>query len=184
MLGVTRALMKLTLLHLLTAAVVSVMAQETPEAKQQTLRAELQKIRNDIKTVTQRKHEIASHPNDATIRRESEEIQEVLRTLAEREHDYASILNRIEAGRDSTKGVNNICPVHKRQMRVIRAPIAYGMPLILRSDPSPALRQAEFPFARNYWLGGCRVGPYTEAKIYICLDCQRAEKQWRKTHPK
>src|SRR5205807_964713 len=103
-----------------------------------------EEIRRDYKTLTQGKHEIESQPNDPATRRKSEEIQEALRILTEREHGYASMLKKIEAGRDTTEGVSNLCPAHKRKMRVIRAPIAYGMPAIGRSDPSPALRQREF----------------------------------------
>ena len=183
MLGVARAFVKLSLLHLLTAAVVSAMAQQAPNAKQQSLRAELEKVRHDYKTLTQRKKEIDSQPNDAATRRESEEIQEILPILAESEHYWASLLKKIEAGRDTTEGVSNICPAHNRRMRVIRVPIAYGL-LAIRRDPSLERRQQEFPFARDYWPGGCVVGPYTEAKIYICPDCQRAEKEWRKAHSK
>ena len=160
------------------------MAQGTPNAKQQTLRTELEKIRHDYKTLTQRKHEIGSQPNDAATRRESEEIQEILQILTERERAYATILKKIEAGRDTTEGVTNICPAHKTKMRVIRAPISYGLPGYGPHDPSPTVRLREFPFALDYWLGGCVVGAYTEAKIYVCSDCQRAEKQWRKQHPK
>ena len=184
MLGVACAFVKLSLLHLLTAAVVSAMAQQTPNTKQQSLRAELEKVRHDYKTLTQRKYEIDSQPNDAAARRESEESQEILPILAEREHYWASLLRKIEAGRDTTEGVSNICPAHNRKMRVIRVPIAYGLLAIRRSDPSLELRHQEFPFALDYWPGGCVVGPYTEAKIYICPDCQRAEKEWRKAHSK
>ena len=90
----------------------------------------------------------------------------------------------LQAGRDTTKGVSNVCPVHKAQMRIARAPIVYGLLMVRPTDPPRDVRSREFPFALDYLAGGCVVGDYTEAKIYICPDCQHAEKQWRKTHSK
>lgn len=118
------------------------------------------------------------------LREELKEIHEVQQTLTNREREIAALLKKLEAGRDTTKGVNSVCPIHKTEMRIVRAPISYGLPMYGPNDPPPALRLREFPFARDYWLGGCVVRGYTEAKIYVCSDCQRAETQWRKKHPK
>ncbi len=118
------------------------------------------------------------------LREELKEIQRDLQTLTQRERELAVRLKELEAGRDTTKGVSNICPVHKTEMRIVRAPIYYGLHGYAPRDSSLSVRHREFPFALNYWLGGCVVGDYTEAKIYICPDCQRAEKQWRKKHSK
>lgn len=176
--------MKRMLLILLTAVVVSAIAQETPEAKQQVLRTELEKIRREYKALTQRKQKIASQASDAATRRELEEIQLVLQELTQSEDRYVSLLKKIQADWDTTEGVSNICPTHKRKMSVIRAPISYGLTMTFLGNVPPEIRQREFPFALDYWRGGCVVRPYTKAKIYSCPDCQRAEKQWRNTHPK
>ncbi|MEI7775176.1 MAG: hypothetical protein WCK17_10425 [Verrucomicrobiota bacterium] len=68
--------------------------------------------------------------------------------------------------------------------RIVRAPISYGLHRYVPHDSSLSVRHREFPFALNYWLGGCVVGDYTEAKIYVCSECQRDEKLWRKKHSK
>ena len=119
------------------------------------------------------------------LREELKEIQKEQQRLTQRHRELAARLKEFEAGRDTTKGVSNICPVHKSEMRIVRAPISYGLHRYYGPhDPSLSVRHREFPFALNYWLGGCVVGDYTEAKIYICPDCQRAEKEWRKAHSK
>ncbi|MEA3187067.1 MAG: hypothetical protein QOD99_897 [Chthoniobacter sp.] len=113
---------------------------------------------------------------------ELREIQQVRETLDQRERAVTARIEEIQAGRDTTNGISNVCPVHNSQMRIVRAPITYGVPLVRPGDPPPDVRSREFPFALEYWPGGCVVGDYTRAKIYVCPVCQRAEKQWKKTH--
>ena len=92
------------------------------------------------------------------LRTELKEIRDVRATLDQREREIAARLKQFEAGRDTTKGVSNICPAHKTEMRIVRAPIAYGLLAILPTDPPAVLRQREFPFARESWLHSHSAG--------------------------
>jgi hypothetical protein len=114
------------------------------------------------------------------LRTELKEVQALLETLEQEEREGTALLRELEAGRDATKGVSNICPVHNVQMRVVRAPIVYGLQMVRRDEFDA--RKREFPFARKVHWGGCVLQDYTEAKIYVCPKCQEAEKRWRKTH--
>ena len=158
------ARMKASLLSLAIALPFLASAQSSPNVEEM-LRAELKKVQQDRKTVR-------------------EETQEVLKILDEREREILAKLRKVEASLDKTKGISPICPTHNIKMRVERVPVAGGMKILDRNDPPWDVRQREFPFALDYFPGGCVTKDNLKAKVYICPDCQRADKQWRKTHPK
>src|SRR4051812_7193604 len=108
------------------------------------------------------------------LRAELKEIEQVRQTLKQREQEIAIRIKDIRAGRDTTAGISNICPVHKTKMGKVKVPIAFGVAMIKPTDPSPDLRKREFPFARRHWEGGCVLGDYTEAQIFVCPKCRQA----------
>ncbi len=109
------------------------------------------------------------------------EVRMMQATLDRNEKKLRQDLNEIVPPRDTTKGVNRTCPIHKAEMRVRRVPIVYGL---LASDSPPEIKQRVFPYARSWWWGGCVITPHApdEAIIYVCPACQRAEKRWMATH--
>ena len=109
----------------------------------------------------------------------------MLRTsLDQQEKFLREVQKRLEAERDSTVdatiGFSSICPVHHAKMRVQRVPIAYGLLVHGTASPPFDVRERNFPFAEGYRRGGCVVSDYSprRALIYICTNCQRAEKEW------
>ncbi len=78
----------------------------------------------------------------------------------------------------------NVCSVHNVQMTVAEVPIVYGL-LLEFSSPSPyraaatAAREAQFPHSERWSWGGCCVTVDRTTRIYICTECERAEKQWK-----
>lgn len=110
---------------------------------------------------------------------ENEQLEQVFHTKLDETYAYKK---QISAPLDETKGISNICPVHHCAMKAVVVPINYGMLLPLDSNPPEPLRQREFPYARRWWPGGCVSSDTSPAfaKIYVCPDCGRAEKQWLK----
>jgi hypothetical protein len=72
-------------------------------------------------------------------------------------------------------------------MIVAEVPIVYGL-LLEFSNPSPylkaasAAREAKFPHAERWSWGGCCVADARTKRIYICAECERAEKEWEVAH--
>lgn len=120
----------------------------------------------------------AASQKDREMLVEQKQFREALLVKIKQAEDF---LKESEAGMDTTAGVSNICPAHRVAMEVKKVPMEYGMPQ--PSDPGAAvIRAKEFPFARTIYAAGCVVGMYTEAWIYICPDCVKAEKAWYKEH--
>lgn len=73
-----------------------------------------------------------------------------------------------------------ICYVHKTQMRKKDVPIRWGFPSSHRkNEPTSIERMQLFPFAIEYFNGGCSPIPEKKTeKIYICKECQNAEALW------
>lgn len=113
-----------------------------------------------------------------------EEIQLLRTSLDGQEKFLHEVQKKLEARRDTivdaTIGVSGICPVHHVKMGVQRVPIAYGLLIAGPTSPPFHVEKRDFPFARSYWPGGCIVDGASprRALIYICTDCQRAEKKW------
>jgi hypothetical protein len=87
---------------------------------------------------------------------------------------------------DHTRGVSGICELHHSQMTKTNVPIRYG--LMGYSQWALAFQAAStnnFPHADDEVLGGCLVGSDspTQAVIYVCAQCLRAQEQWISEHP-
>ena len=118
------------------------------------------------------------------LRAQLEEIQGLRAALAKQEKEIYEKLEDLELGRDTTRGVSNICPVHKVEMQIKLVPIKYGLLLHRRDDPTPEIRTSMFPFNLEFCEGGCITSNTSpkEARVYHCAECARAEKKWIKEH--
>jgi hypothetical protein len=72
-------------------------------------------------------------------------------------------------------------------MQPTEVPIFYGTPLKLDNpeayfepnQPRADTRSKLFPHSERSCWGGCTLGDERTARIYICSECESAEKQWR-----
>jgi hypothetical protein len=114
-------------------------------------------------------------------RKQLNEIDLVRANLRESLKSEEMRVKKMDAGEDYTAGVGDICPAHGVKMKRVRVPILYG--LMIQRAPS-ALQEKAFPYAMDFHPGGCVISiyPCTEAWIYICPACQRAEKAWQAEH--
>jgi hypothetical protein len=88
---------------------------------------------------------------------------------------------------DETKGVSNICPLHRAHMEKRNVEIAYGY---TRPTSAAAAAIADFnrqklslfPFGETEATGACEVpagGPHF-VRIFVCRECVVAAEAWRK----
>ena len=92
---------------------------------------------------------------------------------------------------DLTEFEPKVCPVHHIQMTPAEVPIAYGLLTRIANpeqfaathpdEPPEAIRAQLFPHNDSFIWGGCCVSNEQSARIYVCPECRRAEKQWRLT---
>lgn len=76
------------------------------------------------------------------------------------------------------------CAVHHEKMTVRRVRVVYGLPYVGEDDHGYIrARNAEFPNARDFVLGGCVIRPETSANVYVCESCRRAKQRWLAAHP-
>lgn len=122
--------------------------------------------------------------NVERVREQLAEIQRIRAALVQKEKALREELKILEGALDTTESVSNICPVHSVKMQTKRVPIGYGMRAQSPTAPPFDVRKREFPFALNYWRGGCETSDLSpaDAVIYICPGCQRAEKKWSNEH--
>jgi hypothetical protein len=123
-----------------------------------------------------------SRDSEERLRGRLAEIQQVRAVLEKQEQFISEGLKELKIPLDTTQGVSNFCPVHKIRMGVRRVHIAYGLLMPRLTDPPFDLRKRQFPFALDYWRGGCIIQGKSTALIYICPECQRAERQWISDH--
>ena len=78
------------------------------------------------------------------------------------------------------------CLLHNRDMVRKRVPLAYGNDDIAGGDTIPAMvRIMRFPHAREYAVSSKaeqKRSPKT-ASVFVCADCQEAEKRWKQENP-
>jgi hypothetical protein len=114
------------------------------------------------------------------------EIPSVLAVLRETDklvrEEIKKTTERIQTPVDRTEGISPICPVHGVKMRSKQVPILYGLLNPFPDDPTPDVRRHQFPYALTYWPAGCVERDPINAIIYICPECQGAEKRWRSEH--
>jgi hypothetical protein len=79
------------------------------------------------------------------------------------------------------------CLLHKHDMIRKRVPVVLGYNFQPVDDTVPqAMRVESFPHSLEAFLSanaGKKRTPKT-ALVYICPDCQEAEKKWKQGHPK
>jgi hypothetical protein len=130
--------------------------------------------------------------HDRAFARRWDELVDELQDLAEAPdlQKLADIQRRMaeleEERYDYTKDETDVCPVHHVKMAAHEARIQFG--LLMFSDPQPGVttRQSQFPFARDWIMGGC-VLPHDAPKagrVFLCPQCVEAEKAWVKAHRK
>ena len=75
----------------------------------------------------------------------------------------------------------SICPVHRGPLHEEVVAIEWGLfrETTTYLDDQPKL----FPFANEFFLGGCVVQPETKAVVHYCPECRRARKQWLANQP-
>lgn len=73
------------------------------------------------------------------------------------------------------------CPVHRVPLHEEVVAIEWG-----RFGETNEYRDAQwdlFPFANEFFLGGCVVDQETRAIVHYCPECRRARKQWLAGQP-
>jgi hypothetical protein len=73
------------------------------------------------------------------------------------------------------------CPVHRVPLHEEVVAIEYGKfgETTQYMDDQPRL----FPFANEFFMAGCVVGPETKAIVHYCSECRRAKKRWLAERP-
>jgi hypothetical protein len=97
-----------------------------------------------------------------------------------------STFDRLQGTLDTTAQQSATCPTHHLTMTKLKVQISYGLIRFPEPQSSSEVRQSEFPFARDKYLGGCvvRRDAPKYALIYLCPECKAAEKKWHDAHPK
>ena len=72
------------------------------------------------------------------------------------------------------------CPIHHVDLRIGYAPLAYGMPTGADSRFQET-KAALFPYANDPVLYGCVAGPWKQARVKVCYQCQSAYQIWKRT---
>lgn len=75
----------------------------------------------------------------------------------------------------------NHCAVHDCPLQCDSVPIRYGL-IKLRDEYRRAVKR-EFPHAKTFVLGGCRVGPPRNENVMYCPECRAAESKWNQENP-
>lgn len=95
--------------------------------------------------------------------------------------ERAELLKKLEEMRDFTKGVSDVCPVHKTKMPIKPAPIAYGLRFTDRKEMQDLINE-KFPFSQEDISGGCLADNDPDigkaGKRYVCPKCVAAWNQW------
>jgi hypothetical protein len=85
---------------------------------------------------------------------------------------------------DYTRGVSAVCWLHGTQMTKTNVSVEYG--LIRLNDWGKARQAASsnsFPNAAACVLGGCIAETPTQAVVYVCSQCELAQRKWESRHP-
>jgi hypothetical protein len=101
------------------------------------------------------------------------------------DYDHAVFRLAVDA---QTKGRRTgHCLLHDRDMTRKTVPVVFGYNDVAKDDPVPAdTRVRFFPHAAEFSVSdraGQKHTP-TTATVYICPDCQEAERKWKQDHPK
>lgn len=92
-----------------------------------------------------------------------------------------ALLVMISAGTLSASPQMDVCPVHHVKMTATELRIVYGLPSRAEFDEAEVARK-QFPYGRDYVLGGCVLGPRKTVDGFLCPDCVKARKAWLEKH--
>ena len=73
------------------------------------------------------------------------------------------------------------CEIHGRILERDSVPVRYGL-IKFRQEYREAQR-TQFPHAKPFALGGCRLGPPVKQDVMYCSDCRAAELRWHQENP-
>ena len=100
--------------------------------------------------------------------------------------DYDHAVFRAAADAQDKGRRSGQCQLHKREMSKKTVPVVFGLNGVSKEDKVPAdTRVRFFPHAAEYSASdqaGQKSAPKTAA-VYVCPDCQAAEKKWKQEHP-
>jgi hypothetical protein len=117
----------------------------------------------------------APKPTQAEMQRQAEEVYQ---------RQQERMRKDLSAPYDFTRGVSDMCPVHNERMPIREVQMVYGELASTNPEPTRATFDAEFPFSRELWPGGCVVinGIRRNARFYVCSSCVAARKTWNEQH--
>jgi hypothetical protein len=87
------------------------------------------------------------------------------------------------AGRLAAAPEDDVCPVHKVQMKRVELRLVYGLPSPGEFEEMK-VAGAKFPHGRDYVLAGCVVQPAKSVAGFLCPKCVEARAKWCRAHGK
>jgi hypothetical protein len=81
------------------------------------------------------------------------------------------------ASATATPPGSNICPIHGVKMEAVARRVVYGMPSQLEFEEM-RVAKSQFPFGRDYVLGGCVLKSTKTVEGFLCPRCVEARKAW------
>ncbi len=73
------------------------------------------------------------------------------------------------------------CRIHDRELEQDTVQVRYG--LIRFRGEYLAAKKTQFPHAKLFVMGGCRVGTKESQDVAYCPDCREAENRWNTENP-
>jgi hypothetical protein len=75
------------------------------------------------------------------------------------------------------------CEIHGSRLVERVVPVRWGYDSPEIRDLDYLLAEADFPYADDPYSGGCIPGPFSHARVKVCLKCLEAKRQWLVAHP-
>jgi hypothetical protein len=75
------------------------------------------------------------------------------------------------------------CEVHRDRLVDRVVPLRWGYDSPETRDRAYLLAEADFPHAEEPHSGGCVPGPFTYARVKLCLKCLETKRRWLVEHP-
>jgi hypothetical protein len=72
------------------------------------------------------------------------------------------------------------CEIHDVELVERAVPLSFG--LAIRMPDREAAAKGSFPNAWSFAFGGCCIEEQETSRTPVCLDCRRAETEWREKH--
>ena len=81
--------------------------------------------------------------------------------------------------RDGLAGHSSTCEVHGIEMDTHTVPIEWGLTVIELEQPYDQIRATLFPNSKRNYLGVSDLSDGTSyALVYVCPECEIAEREW------